>query len=87
MFVLKIALACARYVIGFVLLLGAATAINVGIVLGWNALSPDSFSRTVSLAVEAVDSVADRGGSEGSPGVQGPIRHASSFASSVSAPH
>lgn len=83
MFVLNIALACARYVIGFILLLGAATAINVGIVLGWNTVSPDSFSRTVSLAVEAVDSVAERDGSEDSPGVQGPLRHASS----LSAPH
>lgn len=55
MSVLKSTVACARYVIGFIVMIGAATALNVGIVLGWSYLSPDSFNRSLAVAVDSVD--------------------------------
>lgn len=73
MFILNGILACARYVAAFVLILGAATFLNVGIVLGWNYLNADSFSRTVSLAMEA----ADPGAGPADPGGDASIQQAS----------
>lgn len=76
--ILNAVLACARYAIGFLLLLCAATALNVAIVFGWNYLSPDSFSQTVSLAVESVDTAGNAAGGSagGSGGGDAPLRQA-----------
>lgn len=59
--IVKSTAACARYIIGFLLLIGAATALNVGIVVGWSYLSPDSLNRSLAVAVDSID--RDRDGS------------------------
>ncbi|WP_119460970.1 hypothetical protein [Rhodospirillaceae bacterium SYSU D60014] len=55
MSVVKSTAVCARYMAGFVLLICAATALNVGIVLGWSYLSPDSLNQSLAVAVDSID--------------------------------
>lgn len=55
MSIMKNTAVCARYMAGFVLLIFAATALNVGIVVGWSYLGPDSLNRSLAVAVDSID--------------------------------